>query len=172
MTAGEKAMWRGPGERDTTWRRGQPAPSCSNLLSWESDMGMKPILGFPITVEPPNDSSCVSDINSTSRRTTQLIPAYIVELWVNSHLKSLSFGVVCNATIDTGFPCYLKIECSYEIFHKLKWCKAKKQIPFLIKAKVPFGFLSVNENRYQCRSFIKAKWYKVNFWKVGDTCNW
>lgn len=30
----------------------------------------------------------------------------------------------------TGFPHYLKVECSYEIFCKLKWCEEKKHLPF------------------------------------------
>lgn len=29
---------------------------------------------------------------------------------------------------DTGFPHYLKVECSHENFYKLKWYKAKKQL--------------------------------------------
>ena len=28
-----------------------------------------------------------------------------------------------------GFPCYLKVEYSYETFRKLKGCKEKKQLP-------------------------------------------
>lgn len=31
---------------------------------------------------------------------------------------------------DTGFPRYLKMECSYKTFHKPKWCQMKKQSPF------------------------------------------
>lgn len=39
-----------------------------------------------------------------------------------------------------------------------------------MKAKILFGYSFVSENRYQYNSFLKAKWYKVNFQKVGDTC--
>lgn len=40
-------------------------------------------------------------------------------------------------------------------------------LPFFIKAKIFFGFLSVRENKNQCRFFIKVKWPTVNFQKVG-----
>lgn len=35
------------------------------------------------------------------------------------------------------------------------------------KAKTHFKFLSVTENRYECRYFIKAKWCKTKFKKSG-----
>lgn len=34
--------------------------------------------------------------------------------------------------------------------------------PFSIKAKIPFRFLLVGENRYKCRSFLKAKWCRIS----------
>ena len=37
-------------------------------------------------------------------------------------------------------------------------------------SKNPLGFLSISENRYWHRSFIKAKVHIVNFQKVGETC--
>ena len=43
-------------------------------------------------------------------------------------------------------PRYLKVESFYETFHKLKWHKAKTQLPFFKKAKI-LGFLLV-------RSFV------------------
>ena len=42
--------------------------------------------------------------------------------------------------------------------------------PFFIKVKTVFGFLLVSENKYWCRSFLKAKRHKPNFQKVRDTC--
>lgn len=41
---------------------------------------------------------------------------------------------------------------------------------FFIKAVSIFRFLSVSENSYCYRSFVKMKWSKANFQKVGDTC--
>lgn len=70
-----------------------------------------------------------------------------------------------------GFPALQK-QSSYESFRKLKWCKVQKQLPFLLQVRIPFGFLSVNENRYKCRPFKKAKWRKVNFRKVRPRCHW
>ena len=45
-------------------------------------------------------------------------------------------------------------------------------VPFFVKAKILFGFFFflVTENRYSCRPYIKSKWHKVSFQKVGDTC--
>lgn len=37
------------------------------------------------------------------------------------------------------------------------------------KEEILFPFLSVGENRCYCRSFVKTKWYKVNFWIAGET---
>ena len=37
-----------------------------------------------------------------------------------------------------------------------------------VKVKILFKFPWVSENRCQCRSFIKAKWHKANFWRTGD----
>lgn len=34
-----------------------------------------------------------------------------------------------------GFPHYLKVEPSYEIFHKPKWCKAKKYLQLIYMEK-------------------------------------
>lgn len=50
------------------------------------------------------------------------------------------------ASLSTGSPRYQKVECFHETFHKLKWYKAKKQLPFFKKAKI-LGFLLV-------RSFV------------------
>lgn len=44
-------------------------------------------------------------------------------------------------------------------------CTASIMAPILL-----YGFLLVKENRYQCRSFVKAKPRSANFWKAGDTC--
>lgn len=41
---------------------------------------------------------------------------------------------------------------------------------FPAKAKILFTFLLLSENRWQCRSFAKAKWWNAKFWKVGDIC--
>ena len=35
------------------------------------------------------------------------------------------------------------------------------------KSEILWGFLSASENRYYCRSFIKAKWRKATFKKQG-----
>lgn len=43
-------------------------------------------------------------------------------------------------------------------------------VPFFVKAKILFRFFLVTENRYSCRPFVKSKWHKVSFQKVGDTC--
>ena len=40
-------------------------------------------------------------------------------------------------------------------------------LPFLVKAKILCGFLAVSQDRYQCRSFVKAKWHKINFQNAG-----
>lgn len=37
--------------------------------------------------------------------------------------------------------CYWKVDCSYENFYKLKWYKAKNQLP-LIQTRIIFGALS------------------------------
>ena len=53
------------------------------------------------------------------------------------------------------------------------WLAAKPIIfllfAFFHKAKILFRFLSVSENRYQCKSSIEVKWPKVNFQKLGTT---
>ena len=41
---------------------------------------------------------------------------------------------------------------------------------FRLYLKILFRFLSASENEYWHRSFVKATWYKVNFWKEGDSC--
>ena len=43
--------------------------------------------------------------------------------------------------------------------------------PFFIKAKILCGFLLHSENRYSCRSFLKAKWHEVNFQQARNTCS-
>lgn len=43
----------------------------------------------------------------------------------------------------------------------------KKQYYF-VKMKTLFRFLSVSKNKYQCRSFVEAKWHKANFWVAGE----
>lgn len=46
-------------------------------------------------------------------------------------------------------------------------------LPFFSpKVKIRFGFLLVTENKYPCRSFIKAKWQSVNVCKAGDAYIW
>ena len=42
-------------------------------------------------------------------------------------------------------------------------------LPFFIKAKLIFGFFSVSQNRYRCRSFAKVKECNANFQKAKDT---
>lgn len=69
---------------------------------------------------------------------------------------------------NTGLPYYSKEEYSYETFRKPKQRKAKSSYHF-IKAKILFGLLSVSENRYQHRSFVKVKWHKANFAIVEET---
>ena len=39
-------------------------------------------------------------------------------------------------SLNTGFPHCPEVECSYEVFHNPKQCKAKKQLPFFIKVKI------------------------------------
>lgn len=41
---------------------------------------------------------------------------------------------------------------------------------FHLYLKILLRFLLVSENEYWHRSFVKATWYKVNFWKEGDSC--
>ena len=59
-----------------------------------------------------------------------------VTMWKNLDLlSSFVFGTAqrkgseCNYFLHTSFPCYLKSEHSYEIFHKGKWGKVKKEVP-------------------------------------------
>lgn len=49
-------------------------------------------------------------------------------------LNSIHFGLVLSP-IDTGFFQYHKAEHTYEAFYKLKWSKAKKQLPFIYMKK-------------------------------------
>lgn len=48
-------------------------------------------------------------------------------------------------------------------------CKASQRLlllsRFFVKVKVLLGFFWVSKNVYWCRSFIRVKWCKVNFWK-------
>lgn len=43
--------------------------------------------------------------------------------------------------------------------------KSKETVTIHLTTKILFGFLLVTENRYQCRSFIKAKWRLAKFKK-------
>ena len=45
----------------------------------------------------------------------------------------------------SGLSHYPKVECSYETFHKPKWCKAKKQLPLIYME----NFLSVPRPQIQ-----------------------
>jgi len=36
-------------------------------------------------------------------------------------------------------------------------------LPFMVKAKISLRLLSIRENKYSCRSSVKAEWLRVNF---------
>lgn len=51
------------------------------------------------------------------------------------------WGIQYNgSTLCSGFPCYLKVDHSYETFSKLRRCKASPQLPFFIIIQILFGF--------------------------------
>lgn len=55
-------------------------------------------------------------------------------------------------------PCKTKPHCSFHFF------------PFFLKVEILFGFLSISENRDECRNSLQAKWRKAKFGNAGDTC--
>lgn len=64
--------------------------------------------------------------------------SFFLPFFFPSYLPSFLYTVILssennpqpltNFFLCTGFSCYPKVECSYENFHKPKWCKAKKQL--------------------------------------------
>ena len=50
-------------------------------------------------------------------------------LWLCSSYIYIPMCISLVIPEDTDFPCYPKVECSYEIFFKLKWPKVKRQVP-------------------------------------------
>ena len=81
------------------------------------------------------------------------LPAAHLEQWVVPLAFRLSMRITIlkfkkpvsvnrEVSLSTGSPPHLKVECFHETFHKLKWHKARTQLPFFKKAKI-LGFLLV-----------------------------
>lgn len=43
---------------------------------------------------------------------------------------------LCFSLVNTGFPCYLKVQQSSENFCKVTWLKGKKQLPLIYNEKI------------------------------------
>ena len=77
----------------------------------------------------------------------QVIPlAFRLSMRIKILKFKMPVSVNREVSLSTGSPHYLKVECFHETFHKLKWHKAKTQLPLFKKAKI-LGFLLV-------RSFV------------------
>lgn len=57
----------------------------------------------------------------------------------------------------SSFPPRSEGRVLLETVHKPRRCKAKKHVPFLTKAKILSGFLSVSANTYSTQVFYKSE---------------